>query len=373
MKNENNNSGWILVAVALFLVVLCGFVALAIDVGSFYSVRTSAQRAADAGALAGALTFVTSCQSSLVACDAKTIAEDHAKGVALANKIMNTPVQQATATANVAARQVTVTVTQSAPTFFAGVLGFRPVSISATATAEAGHNATVAQCAKPMFVPNTLHVTNPYAVCKSANPHIVVDSAGNVIDKNANDFIGDFSQIKVVGAPEPLTGSAINIFAMDLSSDGGTQYGFNLTKCTNSTQVVCNESYSILNQSSVDTATKAELKKQIDATGDTREGTSKTYIGRYKSPSNTISNTSNQLFTMPIFDVCSIPGFGPTNTLPNPVPKIKVVGFARMFAQTDSSGQVWLYVEGISGCSNYDPTKPNTTGPYGIPVRLVHN
>lgn len=53
MKNEE--SGQALVLVALMMVVLMGFAALAIDVGRLYSERTSLQVAADAAALAGAM------------------------------------------------------------------------------------------------------------------------------------------------------------------------------------------------------------------------------------------------------------------------------------------------------------------------------
>ncbi len=54
----DNERGYIIVTTAMLLVVFLGFGALAIDVGLLYSARTSAQRAADAAALAGAFTFV---------------------------------------------------------------------------------------------------------------------------------------------------------------------------------------------------------------------------------------------------------------------------------------------------------------------------
>src|SRR3989454_12536765 len=49
-----NETGSVIVIVALTLVVLLGFLALGIDLGMLYTARTDAQRAADAAALAGA-------------------------------------------------------------------------------------------------------------------------------------------------------------------------------------------------------------------------------------------------------------------------------------------------------------------------------
>ncbi|MCK9418558.1 MAG: pilus assembly protein TadG-related protein [Nitrospirae bacterium] len=54
MVNPKNNRGQILVLVALSLIVLLGFAALAIDIGYFYHTKNQLQGAADAAALAGA-------------------------------------------------------------------------------------------------------------------------------------------------------------------------------------------------------------------------------------------------------------------------------------------------------------------------------
>ncbi len=389
MRSTKNDSGWILVAVALFLVVLCGFVALATDVGSFYSVRTSAQRAADAGALAGALTFVTSCQN----CAAndpnrEKIAKAHAEGVALANKIMNVAVQKATATVNVAARQVTVKVTQSAPTFFAGVLGFGPVTISATATAEAGKNATASNCVKPLFIPNSLEIVgNPCAACGSTtNPSILVNGSGQVTSFGTNAIPSSFG-FNMKSATDPLTQPVNNIKSMyGIKFDNDTQsanpqYGLDISTCTDSAKIVCNDSYLVKSDTSTNLNTTAKQELTIlansNGTPDIWSGT-----GLYTGASGSISNTSHQSITVPIFDVCSIPSFcalagsppQPQAMLSSPTQKIKVVGFARLFVVPLSGGNIKFVLDGVSGCSNYVPTPgSDPTGPYGIPVRLVHN
>src|SRR5580765_8415769 len=58
-RQGKKEEGYTLVIIASVLVVFLGFTALSIDVGVLYSARASAQRAADAAALAGAFVFVT--------------------------------------------------------------------------------------------------------------------------------------------------------------------------------------------------------------------------------------------------------------------------------------------------------------------------
>src|SRR3989442_4644766 len=57
-NTSKKQEGFVLVVVAVVLVALIGFLALAVDVGVLYSARTSAQEVADAAALAGAFTFI---------------------------------------------------------------------------------------------------------------------------------------------------------------------------------------------------------------------------------------------------------------------------------------------------------------------------
>src|SRR2546425_705714 len=63
MNTLKKQKGFVLVVLALLLVVLIGFLALAVDIGVLYSARTSAQEVADAAALAGAFTFINDTQS----------------------------------------------------------------------------------------------------------------------------------------------------------------------------------------------------------------------------------------------------------------------------------------------------------------------
>ena len=55
---EKREEGYVVVTVAVLGVVLIGFAALAIDMGALYGSRTTAQKIADAAAIAGVSTFV---------------------------------------------------------------------------------------------------------------------------------------------------------------------------------------------------------------------------------------------------------------------------------------------------------------------------
>src|SRR6266566_9804442 len=58
MNTSKKQEGFVLVVLAIVLLALVGFLALAVDIGVLYSARTSAQGVADAAALAGAFTFI---------------------------------------------------------------------------------------------------------------------------------------------------------------------------------------------------------------------------------------------------------------------------------------------------------------------------
>src|SRR6266404_5693746 len=91
---KTKEEGYTIIIVALLLFVFLGFCALAVDVGIADSARASAQRAADAAALAGAFTFVTSGPSDVQ----PATAENRAKVTAQQNKIMGTAVSAAEVT-----------------------------------------------------------------------------------------------------------------------------------------------------------------------------------------------------------------------------------------------------------------------------------
>ena len=63
MNTSKKQEGFVIAVLAIVLLALVGFLALAVDIGVLYSARTSAQGVADAAALAGAFTFINDTKS----------------------------------------------------------------------------------------------------------------------------------------------------------------------------------------------------------------------------------------------------------------------------------------------------------------------
>ena len=167
--------GATLLLVALSLVVLLGICALAIDLVWLYVGRSEAQRAADAGALAGATVFANSgCTSASGGCVAGGSQEAPARQEAIDVGSRNPVGGQAPTilasdvTFSYPTPQdptVTVKVARDAahgnpmPTFFIKIFGVTTANISAQATAEAynpsgGGPPVGTKCLKPWLMPN---------------------------------------------------------------------------------------------------------------------------------------------------------------------------------------------------------------------------
>jgi hypothetical protein len=198
--------GFIITLVAIFLLFVVGaMAALSIDVVTFYTARSEAQLAADAGALAGARVLAnsgaTSDSSGNTFLAAQPIAGPVATQVAESNSVggqpllagnisvsfngNGSPCPQAQQVSNPC---VTVQITTTVPVFFARIWGNTQVTISASATAEAYNPSGLAtsssttqgipvapSCVKPWLLPNI----NPI----NGNP--IFDAAsGQILDSN---------------------------------------------------------------------------------------------------------------------------------------------------------------------------------------------
>ena len=124
---ERDERGLALVWLTLFLLVILGFAALAIDIGHGLYVAQHEQNAADAASLAGTVYLPGDVTS----------AYNEALNVASANGFKNgvdsvtvTPAQQTRVS------QLKVTITQTIPTWFAKVIGFKDITVSRSATAD---------------------------------------------------------------------------------------------------------------------------------------------------------------------------------------------------------------------------------------------
>ncbi len=156
LKDERGVS---LAFVAISMVVVLGFAALAIDVGMLYTAKGQAQNAADSGALAGAGNLLVNPNDAV---DATNVAVSFTN----THSVVNEPVAVGAADVAVTLDDsacpavspapgpcVTVTVNHTVPTFFARVLGFDTVAIQADATAQVGP-ANQTSCLKPWIIPD---------------------------------------------------------------------------------------------------------------------------------------------------------------------------------------------------------------------------
>lgn len=146
-------SGLTIPLLALFMVILIFMMALAIDVGVLYTARTSAQHAADAAALAGALTYVNNPTAS----NPNGTASAAAMSVATQNKILGALVPSGEVTVTPSPPYITVSITHVAPTFFAKVMSQNQATITVTAVAQAGNGGGVNQgvgtsCLRPFWI-----------------------------------------------------------------------------------------------------------------------------------------------------------------------------------------------------------------------------
>jgi hypothetical protein len=141
---KDRERGQVLLLVALSIVVLVAFVALAVDIGQAYRERRAMQNAADAGALAGAYEFCYGTgtdpeQDAIDAAEDYAIARNGADGALIQ---VNTPLT------------VTVVASKSVSTFFAGLIGFDTIAVDADATAACG-KAEAAGLVWPISFQNT--------------------------------------------------------------------------------------------------------------------------------------------------------------------------------------------------------------------------
>ncbi|HVB99846.1 MAG TPA: pilus assembly protein TadG-related protein [Candidatus Dormibacteraeota bacterium] len=217
--------GVTLVLVALGLVVLLGFMTLAIDLGILYVARSEAQRTADAAALAGAQVFYTQgCVSAAGGCVAggaqESAAASKAMSVASQNDIAGQPASvncpeysnptSGTSCPDISFAypsseepQITVTVERTGiPTIFARIFGVSSSTVSATAAAEAyspeaggaaggGGASTTTACVAPFLVPNC----DPFAPSSPENNVCPSEPTGYFANPNVSPVALDYSAI----------------------------------------------------------------------------------------------------------------------------------------------------------------------------------
>jgi Flp pilus assembly protein TadG len=142
MRFKNDESGQVLVMTLLSMTILCGFMAMAIDVGMLFRAKRNVQIAADAAAVAGALAY------AYPGTGVNATATSAAQAAASTNGVVASPAGCTGACTVVAvntaptdgfhtgAGYVEVDITQPNPTFFTGMItGGHTMNVSARAVA----------------------------------------------------------------------------------------------------------------------------------------------------------------------------------------------------------------------------------------------
>jgi Flp pilus assembly protein TadG len=381
MHRQHDQEGYVMVTVAVVLVVFLGFTALSIDVGMLYSARASAQKAADAAALAGAFVFITNPNlSETTTPKLSDMIKAKAVTAAATNKILGDTVSISTSdvTVDVANRRVTVQVTKNQGTLFARAIGENSANISTTAVAEAALNATGDKCTKPVFAPNTVLSTQP--PCSACSSNEVVISGGQVTDY-AKTRLGTRIQLKPNSADQALAPG--QFYAIQLPGDPD-QNGSGGSPGTES-PVACNDFYPLKTGAMVGPTNQGFEELINKPNQDTYVA-----IGQYRRTNGTISSTSPSLCIVPIWDLCGMAGFCPDADFPQGSnQQVQVIGFALIFVEgkcnPDVAGcgppqfdpnSIVARLVGVTACSGGgggggSEINPDETGPFSLPIRLV--
>ena len=390
---REKEDGYTLFIIASTIVVFLGFIALSVDVGVLYSARASAQRAADAAALAGAFVFITRGDLDETTTPKQSdVIKDNAIATAATNKMLGKPVVIAAGdvTVDLANHRVTVVVNQTQNTLFARILGENTANIHATAVAEAAATANATGCLKPFFIPNTALFVgsggdNQCVACTTSPKQVLVENVSGTLQVTSwaqtqirngnNQFLlkpqnpqnalrpGDFMLIDIPGQNPGDLDNAIE-FCMSGSS-------------------ACAQVYSVLTGNHAGPV-RDGVKDLIGCPNPD------VYLGpgEYRRPDNTVGSTSRALVTCPIWDVCNatIDGapFCPAASVPGGTNvSLQIVGFAVVFVEGLGSGgsgtidcngsEITARIINVSACgaSGGGTINPNETGPFGVPLRLV--
>lgn len=380
MSNERDGqSGYTLIVVAFVLLILLGFAALAVDTGIMYAAHTAAQRAADAGALAGGLVFEVAAPFATEA-ELSASATAEAMRVATQNTILGAPITSGEVNVSfpngVSYKLIQVDVNHSIPTFFAGVLGYKTVAVAATAYAERV-KPTGFPCTKPWFIPNGVlaptidPASDPCSTCTTGGANLLVGSGSfetAVIGTNVVNYIQSQTPSNTFrvkpGNPENALGPG-EFFAIELSNDngssGGDVYRENIYTCDSPHNIVCGKTYSV---------------KTGNMIGPTNQGT-ETLIGDFPDTWSGFSNgvpyynnnlnlhLSHQTVRCPIWDICTtICASGMKLSGTNV--EIQVVGFAVLYVAGTDGNDVMANLLSVEPCNSIPPVDT-----VSIPLRLV--
>lgn len=412
--------GSTLFIVASSMVALLGLCGLAIDLVSFYTGKSEAQRAADAAALAGASVFAgagctssgaaggTDCLSAAITALATQRAT--AVGTDLHNSIGG---QTPTIPAPVYTRGdgntpthdplITVTASATMPTFFMKVFGITSVNVSAIATAEAYNPAgsttgppLCTSCLKPFLLPNcdpnhsAAGNTNP-TCAGGGTQNYFIKPDGTVANPGVypSGVIGETWQLHTNQVPSHWYEVAFDCsqsgsnFVQDVQVCETGQFTCGSTLCALDGKKSGPNGKAVCRLITYDPSCNSQSSTAVDSItvngSSTPPFTVTAGSGNPYFPANSTITQSGSLITVPLFDGHDIGSGGATVT---------VVGYMRMFLQSithsGSDDSIQGVVLDVTSCGSGGGSCGTAGGGSGsggtvsgggasfVPVRLVH-
>jgi Flp pilus assembly protein TadG len=410
-RSTRNERGITLPLTAAFIFSLLAMAALAVDVGVAYTARESVQHAADAAALAGAFTFVNIQNAPDPASSARQAAaavansnyvlgQELAKGASPvdATKIVNAPcvdMPDNTVCVDAPNRRVTVKVMAPLGTYFASIWpSFGLLNVRAVAIAEAAPRAAGSHCMKPLFIPNTAMAplnapgSGPGSGGTGANAISAACTRGQTFfdpvtiqpTQWAQDQIGTSFTISPVGGGGGEDGDdnggngggiAPNQYLPIDLGGGVAGYACGISHCLNDCAdsidpaknfvAGCSGTTSFSALPSVSASTTQRAFQNLQGQNpDQWFG-----VGDYGVDSNSRSDTSNSVVTLPVWNNCP----GTLNPVAASAQNYPVSGMVQLFLNPpDANGNITAHLVGFANCSS----NGSGTGPGAIPVRLVN-
>jgi Flp pilus assembly protein TadG len=373
---HRDERGMSLVFVALGFMSFLAAATLAIDVGMFMTARAQAQTAADAAALAGAVSLA---KDDFANRSSSGPAVQSALAAARQNAVMNRSVDVAAADVTfplspaglnnrvrVAVRRTAASGTctgcsGAVPTLLGGIFGVARVDINATATAEAAPTGSV-QCAKPFIIPDRwIEQTG------NANWFDLVDNHNNLLANpdvyrpvTSSGYTGysyaDIGQSMMLRAG---TGNQIQpsfYYSWSMGGlTGGSEYDWNIANCNQS--IISIGNLLLMEPGSMVGPTNSGIDDLIARDPNARWDGHRVVSNQHPSP---------RVAIIPLYD----PVYYATGVQQGRNTDLKVANFLGFFIESRSGNNVYGRIAPVTGVVS-PPGVPVPTGAFPTVIRLV--
>jgi hypothetical protein len=395
-KTRHGERGNTLFIVAGALAVLLGIAALAIDLASLYVARNESQRAADAGALAGAKVFVESgCVTSGDCTSAEAAATARATEVAQLNLVEGQPVTISAVKFKETPRNPQITVqVRSADlnVYFAGAIGVTTApTVGATATAEAYNPSGSGKgpdfctsCVRPWLVPNcdadASHGGPANPLCTGTQAYLLNPSSNFAVENPGcypGGVIGEPLQIVIETPPGQLHFGVVD------DGTGLSGYQRSITTC-NTGQMTCGMTVNTLPGTKI-AYTPAGVGSLLHiGAGNVGLNQGQDWIDTTACPPQIHAGRLNPLVVQGVIaedalvatsdSIVTVYLYDGSPLKPAVSQSVTIRGFAQIFVtEYDANGDVRGVILGLAGCSDADRScgSGSIHGPTMFPVRLI--